>query len=94
MKLYRIDRDEETGDLVYTYPNRVAKRLCLLYWQLTWWMDWDLLSYCLSMPSDSEVSRWCAFWCRIGGHKCGTIYYNPGGYEPDYRCKNCSDDIG
>ena len=41
--------------------------------------------------------QWCSWWehlkCRINGHPCGSIFYNPGGYEPDGRCKNCGDNI-
>ena len=32
-------------------------------------------------------------WCRIRGHPMGQIYYNPAGLEPDYRCRNCLDEI-
>ena len=49
----------------------------------------------LRWSSDNIVEDW---WnriiCRIKHHPCGMIYYNPGGDEPDYRCKNCGDIIG
>lgn len=32
--------------------------------------------------------------CRLRGHPEGEIYYNPGGDEPDHRCKNCGEEIG
>lgn len=32
--------------------------------------------------------------CRFRGHPKGMIFYNPGGYEPDGRCKTCGEDIG
>jgi hypothetical protein len=32
--------------------------------------------------------------CRINGHSCGCIYYNPGGEDPDGRCIQCGDEIG
>jgi len=31
--------------------------------------------------------------CRFNNHSCGSIYYSPGGYEPDGRCINCGDGI-
>ena len=31
--------------------------------------------------------------CRIRNHPYGPVYFNPGGLEPDYRCKNCGDNI-
>lgn len=35
------------------------------------------------------------FWCRLGGHKCGPIWYNNSdALEPDMRCKNCEDNLG
>jgi len=35
-----------------------------------------------------------AFFCRMNGHKCGVVWYNVCGYEPDMTCKNCGDDLG
>jgi len=35
-----------------------------------------------------------ALFCRMDGHKCGVVWYNPNGYEPDMTCKNCGDDLG
>ena len=34
------------------------------------------------------------FLCRIGGHSCGPVFYNPSGLEPDMHCKNCGEDLG
>jgi len=34
-----------------------------------------------------------ALLCRLGGHKCGVIWYNVGGSEPDMHCSNCGDDL-
>lgn len=31
------------------------------------------------------------FICRWNFHPCGSVYYNPGGFEPDGHCKNCGD---
>jgi hypothetical protein len=35
-----------------------------------------------------------SFFCRMSGHKCGVVWYNPGGLEPDMHCRNCNDDLG
>lgn len=32
--------------------------------------------------------------CRLRGHPSGEVYYNPGGDEPDHRCKDCGEEIG
>ena len=37
-------------------------------------------------------TKWTKIVCRIKGHPCGPIYYCHG-TEPDYRCKNCKDEI-
>lgn len=39
-------------------------------------------------------SRWDSLWCRAMGHPAGEIFYNPGGLEPDHRCKECGDYLG
>jgi len=39
------------------------------------------------------VDWWKRLKCRWNGHKCGCIFYNPGGYEPDGRCQECGDEI-
>jgi len=41
-----------------------------------------------------DYSWWTVIKCRIGGHKCGVVWYNPYGYEPNMTCKNCGDDLG
>lgn len=30
--------------------------------------------------------------CRARGHP-GTVFYNPGGTEPDYHCTRCGEDL-
>jgi len=35
-----------------------------------------------------------AIICRIGGHSCGVVWYNPGGTQPNMCCRNCGDDLG
>lgn len=32
--------------------------------------------------------------CRIKGHPSGEIFWNPGGNEPDHRCRDCGESIG
>ena len=32
--------------------------------------------------------------CRFKGHPNGVIYYNPGGFEPNWCCKDCGEDLG
>ncbi len=39
------------------------------------------------------IDFFCRLKCRIRHHPSGSIYYNPGGYEPDGRCKECGDEI-
>lgn len=62
-----------------------------------WW------SYLLERPHYGWAhygmfSRWRDWWtairCRASGHKCGPIWHNPGGLEPNMRCINCGDYIG
>jgi hypothetical protein len=53
------------------------------YWiSISWW------KYLLENPI-----TWRKFWCRMGGHKCGPIWYNVNGLEPDMRCQNCEDEL-
>jgi len=33
-------------------------------------------------------------WCRFRGHPAGPVYYNPNGYEPDWTCRECGDNLG
>ena len=42
----------------------------------------------------SPWKGWRTVFCRAGGHKCGVVYVNPTGLEPDMSCKNCEDDLG
>jgi hypothetical protein len=37
---------------------------------------------------------WGHFWCRVRGHPSGVWWHNPGGYEPDMRCKDCGENLG
>jgi len=48
--------------------------------------------YLFAKPTEG-ISIWRSLWCRIKGHET-MIWFNPGGEEPDTRCKNCLDDLG
>lgn len=48
----------------------------------------------VSRYHDEWFPRIRTVWCRIRGHPAGIVFYNPGGLEPDYRCKNCGEDLG
>jgi hypothetical protein len=37
---------------------------------------------------------WRHFWCRVKGHPNGVRWFNVGGLEPDYRCRDCGEDLG
>lgn len=58
--------------------------------------DWSEFRYWLRftrkfMFEETMVER---IACRIKGHPNGEIFYNPGGDEPDHRCKDCGEEIG
>lgn len=70
------------------------------------WWNWfggllgptfDWWSYVFSPRSVSArswgVSRIATARCRIQGHPLGPIFYNPGGLEPDMRCRYCGDEL-
>ena len=57
-------------------------------WLTIWWYK-----YLLEPKSYLSDSWRETILCRIKGHPCGSIYYNPGGLEPDERCKNCGDEL-
>lgn len=64
------------------------------------WFSKDWWKYLLEpindswMDNNNIISKTKVAWCRANGHPCGVIYWNPGGYEPDMRCRNCGDDLG
>ena len=61
-------------------------------WFDTWW--WR---YLLATPDRNVggIRDWIhSIWCRLANHPAGIIYYNPQGMEPDYRCRNCGDELG
>lgn len=57
------------------------------------WFEFAWWQYLFSKPWRQKLT-WEIFWCRVKGHPNGTVYYNPGGFEPDYRCKDCGEDLG
>ena len=57
--------------------------------------EWiEYLKYIFEPSNSDYVSRWEVIKCRALGHRCGVIWYNPYGLEPDMHCKNCGDDLG
>jgi hypothetical protein len=58
------------------------------------WFDRSWYQYLFAKFDDPGWCPWYEhLWCRMNGHPAGQIYFNPGGYEPDYRCKECGDEI-
>lgn len=57
-----------------------------------WW--WRYIFAKPDWYSKSYVSWPTRVWCRVRNHTCGPWWYNPKGFEPDMRCKNCGDDLG
>ena len=68
------------------------------------WLEW--YSYLFRIPNYKDgdrplgrggESKWLDYcrriYCRYKGHPNGQVYYNPNGYEPDYHCKDCGDEI-
>ena len=60
---------------------------------------WDLFRNYLFAPMKRpafEPWTWymTCFICRWKGHPDGIIFYNPGGSEPNYHCKNCGEFLG
>jgi hypothetical protein len=59
------------------------------WFSVGWW------KYLFSPPySYYQHLNWQMFICRAKGHPNGTVWYNPGGLEPDMRCKDCGEDLG
>lgn len=44
--------------------------------------------------NDERFYQLRVWWCRLRGHPSGIVFYNPSGYEPDYTCKGCGEDLG
>jgi hypothetical protein len=65
--------------------------------KLPHWSNWfciDFYQYLFAKADDPGwTSKWDRFLCRLQHHPDGMIFYNPGGEEPDYRCKRCGDEL-
>ena len=60
----------------------------------TAWFSISFWKYLLKKPKDKTYTNWWnRFWCRAAGHPDGPWWYNPCGFEPDMRCKNCHDEL-
>ena len=72
-------------------------KLLTFVWLITRWFYPSWWKYLLSPPrccwTNNKIT-WRIFWCRVGGHKAGYVWYNAGGDEPDMDCKNCREDLG
>jgi hypothetical protein len=64
------------------------------YYSKTLWLRYSFWKYIFEKPKEHQTSRKTIIWCRLRGHPDGEIFYNPGGMEPDHRCKNCLELIG
>jgi hypothetical protein len=66
------------------------------YHRYTRWVRWSWWSYVLGPRQTPKgwgrPSLAATAWCRATGHR-GQIYWNPGGLEPDNRCKGCMEEI-
>ena len=83
-------RFTRTKDYDLTWVGRACNR----YRRITRWVRWSWWRYVLSAPQKrNPTPRRFVAWCRLRGHPNGYIYFNPGGMEPDYRCKDCLEDI-
>lgn len=54
-----------------------------------WWA-------CLFAPRgfmNNDVWLIKVLWCRLRNHPYPITWYNPSGWEPDYTCTNCGDDL-
>lgn len=67
-------------------------------WFTRWWWAYLFERPCargIMYGSDEWFNGWPRrLWCRMRGHPAGPWYYNPGGMEPDWHCKNCGDELG
>jgi hypothetical protein len=57
------------------------------------WFTKEWYKYLLE-SKNPDVSWFTVVRCRMGGHKCGVVWYNFDGLEPDMHCKECGDDLG
>lgn len=57
------------------------------FFDIDWW------KYILS-KSNSDIGHIRTVICRLRKHKCGVMWYNINGLEPDMHCKNCGENLG
>lgn len=74
---------------VYIYEN-IWCRWLNIYWYQYLFEKADNPSWC---SSNKIVDFFKRLECRIKRHSCGSIYYNPNGFEPDNRCSGCGDEL-
>jgi hypothetical protein len=58
------------------------------------WLIWRWISPRWWHYLFEDCTGWRNFWCRVRGHPRGPLYYNVGGSEPDWRCRDCNEFIG
>jgi len=63
-------------------------------WNITRWFYIWWYRYLFEKRNRKYASWPTTIWCRIRNHPEGVWWYNPNGFEPDMRCKNCGDDLG
>lgn len=68
----------------YTLKDRIIMKL----WFIFKWFTLSYYQYVFVKPF--SITK---LFCRLTGHNAGIVYYNSLGYEPDYHCKNCDDEI-
>lgn len=67
------------------------KRVSFRDWFCRYW--WQYLLEKDKYSRRGYCSKWRKLLCRAAGHPEGCWWYNPGGSEPDYHCKDCGDEI-
>ena len=71
------------------------EKLIDFYYGITKWFTRDWWEYLLEKPGYPGYTNWWKrFNCRRKGHPCGPWYFNVGGLEPDWQCKDCGDYLG
>lgn len=85
-----VDRWTHDEKFDLTWVGRAANA----YYRYIFWLRWSWWSYVLAKRDQTAWGSWLATaWCRMTNHR-GEIFYNPGGLEPDHRCKGCGETIG
>lgn len=71
--------------IIYMLGNKDYPR----YGKISKWLDPSWYRYIFKPWKGLRV-----MWCRMRGHPCGVVWFNPGGLEPDMTCLNCEEDLG